>query len=677
MKGNPPAVNVRRNLWRSLAFSFLMPALLLGFYAAAPSWLNSRLQGEVVGSIDKDSRLSAAQKTERTERFEHLDFGAVCLNCPPGMESLHDRLVQSGIAARFERLRWGLVLSTVLVALLVAAVCAVAALNARAGKSKASLMSSYQWGWRISIAAALAKVFFLIPLLTYGAFEFTVLLSDQYFPKLLIVIVVGGLIALWRSASILLKSIPLEFTERMCREITPEEAPELWQAVRAAAERLHTAPPDRILAGLQLNFYVTELAVIHDAGRTQGKTLFLSFPLLKQLSEDEIIAIIGHELGHFIGEDTKMTRDFYPLRLKAHGTLVAMASAGWIGWPSCQLLNFFSWRFSETEGTASRARELLADQKAAELTSSQTAAHALLRFQVAAEAFQRGLQDALKDKTLNLLDIPWQVIVREKLAPEAAFWSRLFEQKLPHPLDSHPTLQVRLEALGQTVTVEEARAIALEPAASAYEKWFANRPELFAGLASQASGAVEKMRARSAIVGADYQTEEGKKLLEEHFPEVKWLVKPSAVSLPLVLFGLFSLFFLAMAAIVDVLTARIILGGLGLAMAAGMIVFWKCRGRGELVLNAAGLSYSGWLRPLRFQDVQNITGVRQYSNLILNFHFKAKQPPLRRFSLVRFPVKRESLSLAGFDQKPAVIGDTIFKYFTRQPAGGTPRAPSE
>ena len=94
-------------------------------------------------------------------------------------------------------------------------------------------------------------------------------------------IILGGVFALWRSAAILLKNVPLEFKEPMSREITPAEAPELWQAVTQAAQRLQTSPPDHIVIGLQFNFYVTELAVRLDSGRTEGKTLYLSYPLLK------------------------------------------------------------------------------------------------------------------------------------------------------------------------------------------------------------------------------------------------------------------------------------------------------------------------------------------------------------------------------------------------------------
>jgi Zn-dependent protease with chaperone function len=666
MAQNVAPLDVRKNLRLALFKSLIVPLLVLVFFIVAPHWLNSRLKAAGTAAITTSSTLSPQEKIERLDKLARLDFQQVCEDPSSDLMPLHNKLVQSGIAANFQRLHWGLVLSVILVAGLAAALGAIFRLNARAQKSQADLIFAYQWGWRIGMAAALAKVFLLIPLLAYGTFEFSVLLSDHYFPKLLLVIIVGGLFALWRSVSILLKKIPLEFTEPMAREVTPDEAPELWQAVRAAAARLQTSPPDRILVGLQLNFYVTELAVKFDAGRTEGKTLFLSFPALKQLSEAEVVGIIGHELGHFIGEDTKLTREFYPLRLKAHATMVAMARSGWVGWPSFQLLNCFTWCFTETERSASRSRELLADQKAAELTSAQTIAQALIRFQVTAEAFQRSLKTVVRDKGGNPLDVPLQAIVQEELASEPAFWTHLFEKKLPHPLDTHPSLQVRLEALHQTISEDEAKAISLAQSPSAYEKWFAARPALFTGLTQQAAVAVEKIRSLNEVKQADYQTEAGKALLEQHFPEKKWQVKPSAFWGPLVLVGLLSLACCVGVVFMDNAVGRLIFGGLAVGLGFCGFLVYKLR-HAELRLNADGLTYTRWLRPLRFSEVQNITGRRQYSNITLTLHFKAKQPRLKKFGLFHFPVKAAGLSLQSFDGKPVEMADTIFRYFTRQP----------
>jgi Zn-dependent protease with chaperone function len=501
---NKPPVDVRKNLLLALFKSLLIPVLLLVFFFAAPYWLNDKLRTQITSAVNADPNLSSFDREDRLEKVARLDFQQVCLNPPAGLEKLHDNLVRAGVAATYQRLRWGLILSTLLVAGLAVAIGAILALNEKAKKSRAALIRGYQLSWKIGMAAALAKVFLLIPLLAYGTFEFTILLFGGYLPKLLVVIVVGGLFALWKSATILLKKVPLEFKERMSREVTPAEAPELWQAVREAAQHLQTSPPDHIVIGLQFNFYVTELAVCHDAGRAEGKTLYLSYPLLKQLSADEVLAIVGHELGHFIGEDTRMTREFYPLRLKVRATMLAMARSGWVGWPSFQFLNFFGWCFGETEQAASRLRELLADQKAALLTSARTAANALIRFQVATEAFQRGLADAIKNKIENPWNIPLQAVVQEKLAGDSTFWSQLFEKHTPHPLDSHPPLKARLEALGQIVSPDDARNIALTTSESAYAKWFSTHDALFTNLAQQA----EKLMGKARLATADYATQE-------------------------------------------------------------------------------------------------------------------------------------------------------------------------
>ncbi|HEV2436500.1 MAG TPA: M48 family metallopeptidase [Verrucomicrobiae bacterium] len=652
LKSKPP-VNVRKNLLLALVKSLLVPVLLLAFFTAAPHWLNSKIRTEIAAPAEMEDRL---------DKIAKIDFQQVCFNPPAGFEKLHDNLARAGLAARFRRLQWGLILSSVLVAGLGAAIWAIFSLNAKAKNSPAELIHGYRLSWKIGMAAALAKVFLLIPLLAYGTFELTVLWFGQFFPKLLLVIILGGLIALWRSATILLKKAPLEFKEPMSREVTPSEAPDLWQAVKDAAGRLQTLPPDHIVIGLQFNFYVTELAVCLDSGRTEGKMLYLSYPLLKQLSGDEVLAIIGHELGHFIGEDTRMTREFYPLRLKIHATMVAMARSGWVGWPSFQFLNYFSWCFGETEQAASRKRELLADQKAAALTSSQTAANALVRFQVATEAFQRGLADAIKNKIENPLNIPLQAVVREKLAGDSEFWNLLFEKKTPHPLDSHPPLNVRLGALGQNINADEARNIALAESESAYAKWFSTREALFTNLAQQAQTVIGKLR----LAKADYATPEGKAMLDQHFPEKKWRYKQSNLWAVVVLLGLVVAGCLAGTIFINDLAGRVMFAVFGALPALGITLAWKRHRHGELTLNADGIFYSGWTRSLHFQEIEKTFARRSYSNVILSFRLKEKQPPIWKCSLIRAKTKGVTFSLSGLEGKAAPTAQTILRYLARQ-----------
>jgi hypothetical protein len=86
----------------------------------------------------------------------------------------------------------------------------------------------------------------------------------------------------------------------------------------------------------------------------------------------------------------------------------------------------------------------------------------------------------------------------------------------------------------------------------------------------------------------------------------------------------------------------------------------------ELVLTPAGLTRTGWHRPLRFQDVEKISGRKQYSAITLVFCLKEKQPRIWKFSLPGLRSKNVSLPLSGLDGKALTIAQTIIRYYTRQ-----------
>jgi Zn-dependent protease with chaperone function len=86
--------------------------------------------------------------------------------------------------------------------------------------------------------------------------------------------------------------------------IQEQQAPLLWERVRDVALDLNALPPEHIVVGLDPNFFVTESEVRCLDGTCNGRTLYCSLPLSRILTINEFIGIIGHELGHFKGEDT-------------------------------------------------------------------------------------------------------------------------------------------------------------------------------------------------------------------------------------------------------------------------------------------------------------------------------------------------------------------------------------
>jgi hypothetical protein len=391
---------------------------------------------------------------------------------------------------------------------------------------------------------------------------------------------------------------------------------------------------------------------------------------LRSLGPLEIVAIIGHELAHFIGEDTRLTQQFYPLRYKVYASMDTLAKATFIGWTSLRFLEFFTLSFEQTERAASREREFKADQTGASITSTSIAGRALVKFHILIDAFERGFNEAIAQEKALSHESPLTPIVRAKMLSDAEFWTKLFEETQPHPLDTHPPLRMRLASLGQEISAEQAKAIGVEEIESAYAKWLGHRRELFAELTAKTDAVVAKISTAAKLVEADITTAEGEKLLNEHFPEMAWPIRSRSFFLHLAFVGLFAGGFIVMGIFfcidVPILGALLALAGLGLMGAQA--IHWKRDYKSVLKLTAAGLEYTGWTRSLRFANVENIkvqivNGVHQ-----LQLHLKEKEAPIYRLPLYRGKRKTVTLTLSNFTKKPDEMAQVIWRYFTRQMA---------
>jgi Zn-dependent protease with chaperone function len=646
----------------SLLKGFAIPVVVLVFFALAPAWLNSNLHSSVADNIAKASSLSATEKAERLEAFGRIDFAQICGATHAGLERLRSQMEEAGVCGQFHRLQWGLWLSIALVAILTGVTIATLVLTRRARHSRSHLISAYHLGWRLGIAAALAKVLLLIPLLAYGSFELTTLAFHEYFPKLIILIVVGGLIALGQSIRILLKPVPMEFAAPMARAVSAAQAPRLWADVRAAAARLATAAPDHIVVGMEHNFYVTELAVQFRGGRTAGRTLYLSLPLMQQFAPDEVLAVIGHELGHFRGDDTRITREFYPLRFRANATMAAMAGSGWVGWTSVHALLFFHWSFSSVEQAMSREREFAADRVAAELTSPTVIGRALVKLHVFNEAFLRNAATG----AANPFAVHLATYVREQLVPRNEFWTQLFEKKAAHPLDSHPSLRARLESLGRPVEVDQAMVIATTETETAYGRWFEGQDALFAQITAEALEMIGRFRATKA----DYTTAAGKQLLDQHFPEIHWKARAASMWTKIAFCVAGMAVSVILMGAVDGWELKTLMAAFAFLCGFPALQQWRRHHRAEFVLRADSLSYTGWTRPLLFAEVARVSAVSNYGSITVSFLLKKRARGIARYSILAWiPTKAVSLTLGSIPGKQKENLQTIFRYFTRKMPG--------
>lgn len=204
-----------------------------------------------------------------------------------------------------------------------------------------------------------------------------------------ILLVILGLGAASASISVFVQSftrIKAPNTVVLGKILRKEDHPTIWEFVEKLARKIGAEPPNTIIAGLDATFFVTEANITCLEGDIKGRTLFISLPFCHTLSKSEFAAIVGHEMGHFVGEDTKWSRKFYPIYRGAVETIHSLyysedendlLQAATL--PSLLFMSMFINSFEKSEKSISRERELRADRMGAHLTSPEAMGMALLK----------------------------------------------------------------------------------------------------------------------------------------------------------------------------------------------------------------------------------------------------------------------------------------------------------
>jgi len=184
------------------------------------------------------------------------------------------------------------------------------------------------------------------------------------------------------------------------------------------------------------------------------------------MSLEEFDAVIGHELAHFKGLDTKFSENFYPIY---RGTASALASLQEVEGesiiallPAIAVLSYFYEAFASAESRHGRKREFIADKEGASATSTQTMASALVKvhaFSPLWSAFQEAAVSALRDgKTYVNASETYAAMVTEAAVPGVL--EGVADTHLSHPTDSHPSLAARLKSLN--VSLEDVALVSLD-----------------------------------------------------------------------------------------------------------------------------------------------------------------------------------------------------------------------
>lgn len=302
-------------------------------------------------------------------------------------------------------------------------------------------------------------------------------LLERVHPIIILAVGAGAFLGITAMVSNLFSLVRKAEIQVTGKAVSREEAPALWQKVEEIARRLGALQPDHVIVGLDPNFFVTEADVVGLDGKRSGRTLYCSLPLCRVLSADEFSSIIGHELGHYQGQDTEYSLKFFPiyrgtlssiesLRKAGSGTFRAMTLR-----PAIAVLSYFLECFAGAERRISRERELSADQTGVSVTDARTFAAALVKVHAFSGVWDRVVEAAIgvmkEGRMLVNASKTYAGAAREHSSVRAL--QGLAEKRLTHPTDSHPPLFQRMEALGLSLEEVAAAALDVQPVQPAVE----------------------------------------------------------------------------------------------------------------------------------------------------------------------------------------------------------------
>lgn len=242
-------------------------------------------------------------------------------------------------------------------------------------------------------------------------------------------------------------------------QITSENGEGLVNLVNEVADAVGSQRPNNIVAGLEPSFYVTgsRVSLAYDAEPLQGTTLYVPLTFLRILNLDELRSVIGHEMGHFKGKDTEYSKKFSPAYSRmgaAIGSLSGEKGTSLVNVPTVAFLVLIHDEFAVVERKIGREREICADREGARVGSAKGLATALLKFSEYGqlwESIQISVIEALNEGiSYDDLDHHYYDVVLSEFSKLdfAAKRDDLLLHEMAHPNDTHPTLRVRLDALG-------------------------------------------------------------------------------------------------------------------------------------------------------------------------------------------------------------------------------------
>lgn len=154
--------------------------------------------------------------------------------------------------------------------------------------------------------------------------------------------------------------------------LMPEQQPRLWATIRNLAAQVGTRPPDEVRLVPEVNAAVGENAKW--LGLVGGRRrMYIGAPLLVGLTERQMMAVLGHELGHYSGRHTALSGVTYRGAEAVQRVIVRLGGDTLLA----KLFSLYGKLYAAVSRSVNRRQELEADQYMARIAGRQAAASAL------------------------------------------------------------------------------------------------------------------------------------------------------------------------------------------------------------------------------------------------------------------------------------------------------------
>ncbi|MDH6594304.1 Zn-dependent protease with chaperone function [Variovorax sp. TBS-050B] len=523
-----PARTIHGDLFRvfllTLVSLFAIPAATLAFTTYAQRTQDADFLRTIEARIAADARLSANDKAEAAAFYRSHPLSQACTATAPEDKDFHDQVCEPyGMHWQFHWAERAAVGTLLLGAALLAAALVLGAL---AFVNRGLRYASFVAGWRLMTVSSAAEVVLQSAMLVWLSFWLTAYFWHSYYVKLIALAGIMAAAAVFYAVYTLFKKLPSGW-EIEGELVAEADAPRLWARVRQLAARVKTAPPDQIMAGIDTNFFVTE-APCEVAGRAlQGRTLFVSIPLLRVLDQSEADAVLAHELAHLGGGDTRSSALLGP-KLQQFDAYTWQMRSGGLTIVAHYLLRLYRMIFAFALARDSREREYLADRVAAGLTAPGAIVQSLIKI----SAYARYRNDV--ERSLFAHDrqhagaLGIAGFVAEGLSPYAlseAFLESMKTADVPHPYDSHPPLAERMRNVGHHVPESAYGSIVAAAPRASWADEIETAPDIEQRLWSAYEQRFVQNHELSLAYRYEPATEEEREVVLRHFPPLAFALK--------------------------------------------------------------------------------------------------------------------------------------------------------